>query len=153
MVSAVPENFLEDLNEDQIRWLRITPVAHLATADVSGAPHVIPVCYVFDGRHIYSVLDRKPKSVGLTRLRRVRNIQENPRVSFVLDHYEDDWQRLGYLLVTGSAELLVDGDDRVNAVRLLRQKYPQYRMMDVDDNPVIRITPDRIISWGSVPRN
>ena len=153
MVSAVPENFLEDLNEDQIRWLRIAPVAHLATADVSGAPHVIPVCYVFDGRHIYSVLDRKPKSVGLTRLRRVRNIQENPRVSFVLDHYEDDWQRLGYLLVTGSAELLVDGDDRVNAVRLLRQKYPQYRMMDVDGNPVIRITPDRIIYWGSVPRN
>ncbi len=153
MVSAVPESLLEDLNEDQIGWLRIASVAHLATADASGAPHVIPVCYTFDGRHICSVLDRKPKSVGLTRLRRVRNIRENPRVSFVLDHYEDDWQRLGYLLVTGSAELLVDGDDRVNAVRLLREKYPQYRMMDVDDNPVIRITPDRIICWGSVPRN
>ena len=153
MVSAVPDELLEDLNEDQICWLRIAPVAHLATADASGAPNVIPVCYAFDGRHIYSVLDRKPKSVALTRLRRVRNIQENPRVSFVLDHYEDDWQRLGYLQVTGSAELLVEGDDRVEAVRLLREKYPQYRMMDVDDNPVIRITPDRINCWGSVPGN
>ena len=152
-MSVVPENLLEDLNEDEMRWLRIAPVAHLATSDASGAPHVIPVCYATDGRHIYSVLDRKPKSVGLNRLRRVRNIQENPRVSFVLDYYVDDWQRFGYLLVTGSAELLVDGGDRVEAVRLLREKYHQYRMMDVDDNPVIRITVVRIICWGSVPRN
>lgn len=123
----------------------------MATADAYGAPHVIPVCYVFDGRFVYSVLDQKPKSVSLIRLRRVRNIQDNPRASLVVDHYEDDWERLGYVLVTGRAALLVDGDERVEAVRLLREKYPQYRAMDVDENPVIKITPDRIVGWGMVP--
>ena len=142
---------LEQLTEAQARWLRNSPVAHLATADATGAPHVIPVCYVFDGRFIYSVLDRKPKNVPLTRLRRVRNIQDNPRASLVVDHYEDDWQRLGYLLVAGRAELLVDGKERVEAVRLLREKYPQYRSMDVDENPVIKLTPERIVAWGTVP--
>ena len=141
----------EHLSEDQVRWLRNSPVARLATADASGAPHVIPVCYVFNGRIIYSVLDRKPKNVALARLRRVRNILDNPRVSLVVDHYEDDWQSLGYLLITGYAELLVDGSERVEAVKLLREKYHQYRSMDVDQNPVIKLTPDRIIGWGKVP--
>ena len=142
---------LQHLTEAQISWLKNSPVGRLATADATGAPHVIPVCYAFDDRFIYSVLDRKPKNVSLTRLRRVRNIQANPRASLVVDHYEDDWHRLGYLLVSGRAELLVDGNERVEAVRLLREKYPQYRLMDVDENPVIKITPDRIVAWGTVP--
>ena len=141
----------EHLSEDQVRWLRNSPVARLATADASGAPHVIPVCYAFNGRIIYSVLDRKPKNVALGRLRRIRNILDNPRVSLVVDHYEDDWQSLGYLLITGHAELLVDGSERVEAVKLLREKYHQYRSMDVDENPVIKLTTDRIIGWGKVP--
>lgn len=142
---------MEHLSEGQARWLRDAPVAHLATADASGAPHVIPVCYGFDGRFIYSVLDQKPKNVSLTRLRRVKNIKDNPRASLVVDHYEDDWQHLGYLLVTGHAVLLVDGDERAEAVALLRRKYPQYRSMDVGENPVIKITPERIVAWGTVP--
>ena len=141
----------EHLSEDQVRWLRNSPVARLATADASGAPHVIPVCYAFNGRIIYSVLDRKPKNVALGRLRRIRNILDNPRVSLVVDHYEDDWQSLGYLLITGHAELLVDGSERVEAVKLLREKYHQYRAMDGDENPVIKLTPHRIIGWGKVP--
>ena len=142
---------MEQLTENQARWLAAAPVGHLATADADGAPHVIPVCYAFDGRAIYSVLDRKPKSAALTRLRRVKNIQANPQVSLVVDHYEDDWRRLGYILVFGRAELLLDGDERVAAVRLLREKYHQYRDMDVDENPVIKIVPERIVGWGSVP--
>lgn len=142
---------MDQLTENQARWLAAAPVGHMATADADGAPHVIPVCYAFDGRAIYSVLDRKPKSAALTRLRRVKNIQANPQVSLVVDHYEDDWRRLGYVLVFGRAELLLDGDERVAAVRLLREKYQQYRDMDVDENPVIKIVPERIVGWGSVP--
>ena len=139
------------LSEPQTRWLTRAPVGHLATASATGAPHVIPVCFAFDGQVIYSVLDQKPKSAPLIRLRRVRNIQANPQVSLVVDHYEDDWQRLGYLLVTGRAEVLLDGGERVGAIRLLREKYHQYRTMDVDANPVIKIVPDRIVGWGTVP--
>ncbi len=131
-------------------------MGRLATASVSGAPHVIPVCYAFDGQVIYSVLDQKPKSAPLLRLRRVRNIQANPQVSLVIDHYEDDWQRLAYLLVIGRAEVLLPDvllpeDERAKAIRLLREKYHQYRTMDVDANPVIKIVPERVVGWGTVP--
>ena len=142
---------MEQLTEAQALWLAQSPIGHMATADAKGAPYVIPVCYAFDGRAIYSVLDAKPKTAPLTRLRRVRNIQANPQVSLVVDHYEDDWQRLGYLLVFGRAELLQHGQERADAIGLLRDKYPQYRSMDVADNPVIKITPERVVAWGSVP--
>jgi PPOX class probable F420-dependent enzyme len=128
--------------------LSAAQVGRLATADAGGAPHVIPVCYVFDGQAIYSVLDQKPKRADLPRLKRVRNIQANPQVALVVDHYEADWQRLWYILLTGQAELLVEGDEQVEAIKLLRQKYPQYRDMPIEPNPVIKITPARVVSWG-----
>ena len=71
-------NPLEQLSQEHARWLAAAPSAHLATADASGAPHVIPVCYASDGQFLFSVLDQKPKRAEVTRLRRVRNIQENP---------------------------------------------------------------------------
>lgn len=139
------------LTEIQASWLARAPVARLATADATGAPHVIPVCYAYDGRFLYSVLDQKPKSTSLTRLRRVKNIQANPQVSLVVDHYEDDWERLGYLLIFGRAELLMEGGERAGAVRLLREKYHQYRAMNVAENPVIKIVPERVVAWSAVP--
>ncbi|MFQ6027672.1 MAG: TIGR03668 family PPOX class F420-dependent oxidoreductase [Dehalococcoidia bacterium] len=136
------------LSPTQAQLLAAAPVGHLATAAASGAPHVIPVCFASDGQSIYSVLDQKPKRTSLTRLRRVRNILENPQVALVVDHYEADWNRLWYLLITGRGELLLEGEERGDAVRLLRQKYVQYREMEIDANPVIKITPQRIVSWG-----
>jgi PPOX class probable F420-dependent enzyme len=120
----------------------------LATADANGRPHVIPVCFVYDGQYIYSVLDAKPKRGSLTGLRRVRNILANPQVALVIDHYDEDWTRLWYLLVQGRAELLEDGPDPPMAIAKLREKYPQYRNMPLDGNPVIRITPGRVTGWS-----
>lgn len=123
-------------------------VGHLATADATGAPHVVPVCFAARDQFIYSVLDQKPKRAPLTRLRRVRNIQANPQVTLLLDHYDEDWSRLWYLMIAGTAELLVEGPDRVSAIALLRDKYRQYRAMDIDANPVIKITALKVVSWG-----
>jgi PPOX class probable F420-dependent enzyme len=141
------------LTQSQARFLATARVARLATADESGRPHVIPVCFVFadlgyGGAAIYIVLDQKPKSVELTRLRRVRNILANPQVSLVIDHYDEDWTRLWYLLVQGRAELIESGAEPADAVSLLRSKYPQYRKMDLDGNPVIKITPERATGWS-----
>ena len=132
-------------------FLRAARTAHLATADAAGRPHVIPVCFVFDGGAIYVVLDQKPKSVPLTRLRRVRNILANPQVALVVDHYEEDWSRLRYVLVSGRGELLEDGEEADTAIESLRLKYPQYQAMDLDGNPVIKITPERFTSWSYTP--
>jgi PPOX class probable F420-dependent enzyme len=135
------------LSPSQVQTLSSARIGHLATADQSGSPHVIPVCFAFNGTAIYSVLDQKPKRASLTRLRRVRNIQTNPQVSLVVDHYEEDWQRLWYILVSGEAELILEGKEQEGAVELLRQKYRQYRDMDIDQNPVIKIIPTRVVTW------
>ena len=126
-------------------------IGHLATADEAGAPHVIPVCFVLEGDVIYSVLDQKPKRTALNRLRRVRNILANPQVALVVDHYEEAWDRLWYILVRGRAELLLEGGERVRAIGLLRQKYDQYQDMDIQANPVIKIVASGTVAWGLDP--
>ena len=136
------------LSQQQVELLNQTPVGHLATADAHGRPHVIPFCFVCDGGIIYSALDAKPKSGNLRGLRRVRNILANPQVSLVIDHYESDWSRLWYLMVQGNAELLEPCPEQAAAISLLRGKYQQYREMDLEHSPVIKITPDRATGWS-----
>lgn len=136
------------LSPQQRDLLADAPTGHLATASAAGVPHVIPICFALRDHAIYSVLDQKPKRTSVFRLRRVRNIQENPNVSLVVDHYEDNWGNLWYILVSGAAKLLVEGDERLEAVAMLRQKYRQYREMPIDPNPVIKITPVQVVSWG-----
>jgi PPOX class probable F420-dependent enzyme len=108
----------------------------------------VPVCYVYTGEHIFIALDDKPKSVSPTRLKRVRNILANPHVSFLVDTYSEDWNRLGFVLVSGTATLQETGTaQHTEAVRLLREKYPQYRQMSIDSQPVIAITPTHYHEW------
>jgi PPOX class probable F420-dependent enzyme len=124
-------------------------VGRLATVDTSGRPVVIPFCFVYDGKVFYSALDEKPKSVAPAKLRRSRNIQRNPEVAFVLDHYEEDWNCLWFVLVRGRARILRSGREHVRALQLLRRKYPQYRRMHLENRPVIKIVPWKIRYWDA----
>jgi len=141
------------LSPGQARFLRSARAGHLATADSKGQPYVVPVCYVFDGDAIYSVLDAKPKSTPLRQLRRVRNILANPQVSLVVDHYDEDWFHLRYVLVLGVAALLQEGEEWAGAIVMLQEKYPQYQDMDLDESPVIKITPTRFATWSFQPES
>jgi len=141
-----------DLSPEDLAFLRQARVAHLATASPAGEPHVIPVCFAFDGTHLFTAIDAKPKRVPLGRLRRVRNLRDNPRVSLVVDAYEEDWGRLRYVLIAGRGQVLDEGAERERGLGLLRKKYPQYRAMpELGRGPVIRITPDRVVSWRASP--
>ena len=132
------------------RFIASHRVARLATADAAGRPHAVPVCYAFDGERIYSALDLKPKRTHALRLKRVRNILENPNVALVIDDYSEDWDRLAYVLVTGTAELVESADEQRLAERLLRDKYPQYARLLGASSPIIRLTPQRVVSWGKL---
>ena len=138
-----------ELSASALRLIRSARVAHLATADKSGQPHVIPICFVFDGKQFYSPIDEKPKRAAPTQLKRLKNIAENPNVALVIDRYDEDWRRLAYVLITGTAKILGRGARHRKAVRLLRRKYPQYRSMAIDARPVVSIKPARITSWGN----
>jgi PPOX class probable F420-dependent enzyme len=136
------------LTRNVAAFIRSARVAHLATADSTGRPHVIPICFVFDGKNFCSAIDEKPKRTAAQELKRIRNIRENPKVSLVIDHYDEDWRKLAYVLIFGTARIVLSGLKHRNGLRLLRRKYPQYRAMALDQRPMILITPMQIVSWG-----
>ena len=132
------------------RFIKSARVARLATADAHARPHAIPVCFeVVDGA-IYIGLDAKPKTVDVLRLRRVRNLTANPQASLIIDRYDEDWTKLGYVLIAATATLDLPEPERAAAVRALKRKYPQYQTMLPDDAPVIKLTPTRITAWGDL---
>lgn len=137
------------LTKKGLALIRSARTAHLATANKSGQPHVIPICFVFDGANFYSPIDEKPKRVTASKLKRLRNIRENPQVALVIDRYDENWAKLAYILITGRARLLASGSKHRKAVNLLRRKYSQYRKMSIDRLPMILIRPTRMTTWGA----
>jgi PPOX class probable F420-dependent enzyme len=131
-------------------FLALERIGHLATADAAGVPHNVPLCFWFDGARFYFTIDEKPKRGRALALGRMRNIAANPNVALVVDHYEEHWANLAYVLVRGIAAVVDDREEYLLALRSLRDKYPQYRAMalSIENNPVVRIDPERVHVWG-----
>jgi PPOX class probable F420-dependent enzyme len=137
------------LSEDQRDFLDSRRIGHLATADAQGTPHVVPVCFALADDTVFITIDEKPKG-DPRRLKRLRNIALNPNVAFVVDRYDEDWRRLGWVMLRGRAEILDAGAEHDRAQHLLRERYAQYRLMRLDGLPVIAIHIDRAASWGDL---
>jgi PPOX class probable F420-dependent enzyme len=131
-------------------FVRAHRVARLATVDDAGRPLVLPICYIVAGETVYSPIDAKPKRVPVQRLKRLRNIQGNPHVALVIDDYGEDWTQLAYVILHGTAAILTGGSLFEQAVTALREKYPQYQHMPIQDNPMIAVHLTRAVSWGAV---
>ena len=128
-------------------------IARLATLDTQGRPHIVPVCFVYAGSVFYTAVDRKPKSVAPEKLARLRHIAAAPQVALLIDEYCEDWAQLWFILVRGRAKLIGNSahQERARAIRRLKEKYQQYAAgMLADDAPIIRITPERISTWGNI---
>ena len=123
-------------------------VARLATVTPAGHPHVIPVCFALDDNSVYITIDQKPKRDRSKPLQRLRNIAANPTVALVVDHFEEDWTKLAWVMLRGRADVLESGDEHDSAQSLLRTRYPQYREMTLSDLPVIAIRVSRVSGWG-----
>lgn len=159
--------------------------AVLATTTVDGRARLVPVCFWLapepdaEGRPlIYSPLDEKPKATGdLRALARVRDILARPRVSLLVDRWDEDWDRLAWLRLEGQASLLepeaavkpaagagpeAEGEPEVDAdaasggehgaaVAGLRDRYRQYRRHELEARPLIRISVERVRAWSAEP--
>jgi len=127
------------------RRLAAAPVGRLATADGAGVPHAVPAVFALDGDRVYVAVDAKPKRT--TDLKRLRNIDANPRVAFLVDHYDDDWTRLWWVRADGTARVVTDPDGMRRPIDLLVERYAQYRRAR-PGGPVIEITIDRLSGWS-----
>ena len=137
------------LSQRQRDFLDRGRVGHLATAEAGGAPHVIPVCYAVAENTLYITIDEKPKRQDRP-LKRVRNILENPQTAFVVDRWDEDWRRLGWVMLRGRGEILYAGAEHDQAQALLIVRYPQYRAMQLRDLPVIALRITRATAWGEL---
>jgi len=143
---------IDRLKEPAVRgFIESAKIAHLATVSGAGEPHNIPLCFWFDGARFYFVIDEKPKRKSGTEIKRMRNIADNPRVALVIDHYDEDWSRLAYVLIHGDARIVDDAAEYALAIQHLRHKYAQYHTMELtqEKNPAIRIEPTRVHAWGA----
>jgi PPOX class probable F420-dependent enzyme len=162
---ARPATLLDD------RWrgfLGAARRATLATTAPSGRPRLVPICFVVGaddpaGRvRLYSPLDDKPKAVADPhRLARVRDILARPVASLLVDRWSEDWERLAWLRLETSADLLEpvgvgdagsdaseDTSEHAAAVAALRAKYPQYADHRLGQRPVLRFTVEQVVVWG-----
>jgi PPOX class probable F420-dependent enzyme len=121
-------------------------VARLATTDPDGRPHLVPIVFACEGDTLYSAVDRKPKRSQT--LRRIENARVRPDVTVLVDHYEEDWDRLWWIRLRGRARVLDAGEERDRALALLAEKYPQYRD-EPPDGPVLAVDVTEEREWTS----
>jgi PPOX class probable F420-dependent enzyme len=137
------------LSARERHFLDTRRIGHLATADSRAVPHVVPVCFGLSEDMLYITIDQKPKQDG-RKLKRLSNIADNPRAAIVFDRYDEDWQRLAWVMMHGRAEILSAGAEHDRAQSLLRSRYPQLGAMQIEELPVIAIHIERVTSWGDL---
>jgi PPOX class probable F420-dependent enzyme len=137
------------LTDEQRRFLDTERVAHLATADAVGRPHVVPICYAVVGDTVYFTIDEKPKRRP-QQLKRLANLRENPLAAVIVDRYNEDWSQLGWVMVRGRADVLDSGPEHDMAQMHLCARYPQLAGMQIARLPVVAIRIEHVSSWGRV---
>ena len=124
---------------------------YLSTASPDGDPHLQPVVFQVVGDAIYIAIDEKPKTT--LRLRRLTNLESNPRFALLVDRYEDDWSKLWWILLRGPAEVLWpsqwETEEAASVIAKLREKYAQYEQMGLEQRPLLKLIPDRVTQWSA----
>lgn len=135
---------LTELDEWARGLLERSRVARLGLLDENDHPRVMPVTFALAEGRIWSAIDRKPKRADAEPAR-LRFIRRRPEVALTVDRYDDDWTRLAWVQVLGSASLH-DATDAIHALAALTEKYEQYRA-EPPPGPLIAIDPARALSW------
>jgi PPOX class probable F420-dependent enzyme len=129
-------------------------VARLATVDYASKPYLVPVVFVFDGNHFFIPIDQKRKTVKPQKLKRIKNIQDNPNVALLIDKYNEDWTKLAFVMIQGKASIITSktqGNIQLQeAYKKLTTKYRQYQKIRLSEMCII-IKPEKVVSWGAIP--
>ena len=131
-------------DKEAVAMFAESPVAMLATVGSDTAPHLVPVVFAVHGDVVYTAVDAKRKST--LRLRRLVNIEGNPRVSMLVDHYDKDWTQLWWVRADGLAAVHYSGEAMAVGYALLRAKYTQYQRIALD-GPVVTVDVQKWSSW------
>ncbi|MDE0169216.1 MAG: TIGR03668 family PPOX class F420-dependent oxidoreductase [bacterium] len=120
--------------------------ATLGTVDHHGRPHLVPIVFAYEHGRLYTAVDLKPKST--LRLKRLANIEANPQVSVLVDHYDDDWSKLWWVRLDGTAQVVRSGPSLRKGLALLTSKYDVYTTQP-PPGPVIDVTVETVRAWSA----
>lgn len=120
-------------------------VARLATVDGQGRPHVVPICFAIEGDTLYFAVDAKPKRSP--HLKRLDNIAANPAASILIDYYDEDWEKLWWVRLDGTARIVTQSAEVQSALGLLAERYPQYRQTR-PEGPVVAVAIEGMSGWS-----
>jgi Predicted flavin-nucleotide-binding protein len=130
-----------------VKLIKNTSIGYLATAASNLQPYMTPVVYIIQNENVYVPLDEKPKTVSISELKRVKNIQENPKVCFLVHHYDEDWTKLWFVMITGYASLLDSTSEKLTTIHnKFLSKYSQYNKIGLA-NFYIKIRINKTIYW------
>jgi PPOX class probable F420-dependent enzyme len=121
-------------------------VARFASVGADNRPHIVPITFALDGETLYFAVDAKPKRT--TNLKRLRNIAANPAVSVLIDHYEDEWERLWWVRLDGTARIVTAPDESERALGMLAQRYQQY-VTTRPSGPVVAVAIESMTGWSA----
>ncbi len=114
----------------------------LGTVDARRGTHLVPVVYTtVDESRVVIAVDAKPKRSR--RLRRLDNIERDPRVTLLIDHYSRDWTDLWWVRVDGIASIRASVSADVEQRH--RNRYPQLEGHEL--GPWIDIEVGRLSGW------
>lgn len=138
------------LNQKTMTRIKEAKVARLATVDQKSYPYVVPVVFVFHENSFFIPLDEKAKTVNPRKLKRVKNIENNPNVTLLIDKYQNDWKNLFFVMIHGKATVTDGKDSRLmdKIYKLLISKYPQYKKIGIG-NSCITIRPTKVTFWNN----
>lgn len=134
---------IDDASRARVQTLK---VARLATIGTDGSPHLVPITFALEGETLWTAVDHKPKRT--TALQRLANIDRDPRITVLFDHYDEDWTKLWWCRATGRADVLHDGPEHTRGVQALMERYEQYRE-HVPDGAVIRVSIEAWRTWSA----
>ena len=128
-------------------------VARLATVDSdNNRLHLVPVVFVFDGSYFFIPIDEKRKKVKPEKLKRIKNIRNNPNVALLIDEYSEDWTKLAFVMIQGKGTIItaeIQGNNNIRlqeAYKKLMTKYNQYQKIGLSDI-CIMIKPEKVTAW------
>lgn len=139
------------MDKNIVKLIMNTNIGYLATAASDLQPYATPVVFILQSDNVYVPLDHKPKTVSPWKLKRAKNIRENPKVCFLVHHYDEDWTKLWFIMMTGNANLLKQTSETLSSeLKAIRTKflikYSQYSKVSIG-NSYIRIRVDRTKYW------
>jgi len=122
-------------------------VGRLATVGVHNRPHLVPVCFATTGDRLVTAVDNKPKTTTL--LKRLHNVQANPAVSLLVDHFEEDWALLWWVRVDGRARVVEPGAELDTLLEPLHEKYREHYGLRAPRGPAIVVDLQRWVGWSA----